>query len=146
VALKLAGIDTSDPRIAQLRGAFWRWAASRRQQLRQDQPQLVRPLSAAILPEHSAEIVLLPFHLLYQMSAWTRAIAVSLSIVHAANRGGRAGGFQLDELWVEASPGLSSNRAPLSCTTRFSPSMFPEVVDGGSKAIRQKAIARRRNG
>ena len=39
------------------------------------------------------------------MSSWTRAIVVSLSIVHAANplRTG-AGGFNLDELWL---PGVS---------------------------------------
>ena len=51
------------------------------------------------------KLMLLPFDLLYQMSAWTRAIVVSLSIVHAANRGRPAPeGFTLDELWL---PGVS---------------------------------------
>ena len=36
-------------------------------------------------PSIPPEVVLLPFDLLYQMSAWTRAIAVSLAITHAAN-------------------------------------------------------------
>jgi len=36
-------------------------------------------------PSIPPEVVLLPFHFLYQMSAWTRAIVVSLAIVHAAN-------------------------------------------------------------
>ena len=36
-------------------------------------------------PSIPPEVALLPFDLLYQMSAWTRAIVISLSIVHAAN-------------------------------------------------------------
>ncbi len=36
-------------------------------------------------PSIPPEIVLLPFQFLYQMSSWTRAIAVSLAIVHSAN-------------------------------------------------------------
>ncbi len=36
-------------------------------------------------PSIPPEVVLLPFNLLYQMSAWTRAIVVSLAIVHSAN-------------------------------------------------------------
>ena len=49
--------------------------------------------------------MLLPFHFLYQMSAWTRAIVVSLAIVHAANpRRPVPAGFNLDEIWL---PGVS---------------------------------------
>ena len=36
-------------------------------------------------PAIPPEVVLLPFNFLYQMSSWTRAIVVSLAIVHAAN-------------------------------------------------------------
>ncbi len=56
-------------------------------------------------PSIPPEIVLLPFNFLYQMSSWTRAIVVSLSIVHAANpRRPVPAGFNLDEIWL---PGVS---------------------------------------
>ncbi|MBV8903063.1 MAG: squalene--hopene cyclase, partial [Acidobacteriia bacterium] len=56
-------------------------------------------------PSIPPEIVLLPFDFLYQMSSWTRAIVVSLSLVHAANpRRPVPAGFLLDELWL---PGVS---------------------------------------
>jgi squalene-hopene/tetraprenyl-beta-curcumene cyclase len=56
-------------------------------------------------PSIPPEIVLLPFDFLYQMSSWTRAIVISLSLVHAANpRRPVPPGFHLDELWL---PGVS---------------------------------------
>src|SRR5437764_3395300 len=56
-------------------------------------------------PSIPPEVALLPFDLLYQMSSWTRAIVVSLSIVHAANpKAPVPEGFHLDELWL---PGAS---------------------------------------
>src|SRR5208283_4953267 len=56
-------------------------------------------------PSIPPEVVLLPFRLLYQMSAWTRAIVVPLGIVHAANpRRPLPEGFHLDEIWL---PGAS---------------------------------------
>src|SRR5215471_7126341 len=56
-------------------------------------------------PSIPPEVALLPFNLLYQMSSWTRAIVVSLSIVHAANpKAAVPAGFHLDELWL---PGVS---------------------------------------
>jgi squalene-hopene/tetraprenyl-beta-curcumene cyclase len=56
-------------------------------------------------PSIPPEVVLLPFDFLYQMSAWTRAIAVSLAIAHAANpRRPVPAGFNLNEIWL---PGVS---------------------------------------
>src|SRR5436190_2191867 len=56
-------------------------------------------------PSIPPEVVLLPLNFLYQMSSWTRAIVVSLSIVHAANpKRPIPVGFELDELWA---PGVS---------------------------------------
>ena len=56
-------------------------------------------------PSIPPEVVLLPFDFLYQMSSWTRAIVVSLAIVHAANpRRPVPAGFNLDEIWL---PGVS---------------------------------------
>jgi squalene-hopene/tetraprenyl-beta-curcumene cyclase len=56
-------------------------------------------------PSIPPEVALLPFNLLYQMSSWTRAIVISLAIVHAAHPCSPApAGFNLDELWL---PGVS---------------------------------------
>ena len=58
-------------------------------------------------PSIPPEIVLLPFHFIYQMSSWTRAIVLSLSIVHAANPCRPVPtGFTLDELFVAGAPVL----------------------------------------
>lgn len=56
-------------------------------------------------PSIPPEIVLLPGKLLYQMSSWTRAIVISLAIVHAHDPKRPApAGFNLEELFV---PGKS---------------------------------------
>src|SRR5215471_11618463 len=56
-------------------------------------------------PSVPPEMVLLPFNFLYQMSSWTRAIVVALSIVHAANpQRPVPANFNIDELWL---PGVS---------------------------------------
>jgi squalene-hopene/tetraprenyl-beta-curcumene cyclase len=147
VALKLAGIDTNDPRMAQLRGRIIELGG-----IQAANSYVKINLSLFDLyprqycPSIPPEIVLLPFRLLYQMSAWTRAIAVSLAIVHAANpRRPVPAGFNLDELWVEGvSPAFHRNNSLFSWHNTFL------AADGflkwwerrGSKAIRQKAIAR----
>src|SRR5262249_5598305 len=56
-------------------------------------------------PSIPPEVVLLPLKFLYQMSAWTRAIVISLAIVHSSNpRRAVPEGLDLDELWL---PGVS---------------------------------------
>jgi squalene-hopene/tetraprenyl-beta-curcumene cyclase len=121
-ALKLAGVPSTTAHGAPARAHPGPGRHSGGQQLRQDQPQPLRSLSAAVLPQHSSRVVLLPFDLLYQMSAWTRAIVVSLSIVHAANpRRPVPAGFQLDELWLPgASPALHRDPIAGSPGTTFS--------------------------
>jgi squalene-hopene/tetraprenyl-beta-curcumene cyclase len=97
-------------------------------------------------PSIPPEVVLLPFDFLYQMSSWTRAIVVSLSIVHAANpRRPAPAGFTLEELWA---PGVSPEfrRDDRS----FSWHNFFLTVDGllkwwersGSARVRRRAIAK----
>ena len=108
-------------------------------------------------PSIPPEVVLLPFDLLYQMSSWTRAIVVSLAIVHAANPCRPVpAGFKLDEIWL---PGVSpafrrdsacSPGATSSCVDRCAqmvgaqrvrrppprkPSRRPRVDDGAAAAI-----------
>ena len=73
-------------------------------------------------PSIPPEVVLLPFDLLYQMSAWTRAIVVSLSIVHAANPR-RAGARRVRSgrnLEARSEPRFSSGPAVSSRGTIFS--------------------------
>ncbi|MBV8552314.1 MAG: squalene--hopene cyclase [Acidobacteriaceae bacterium] len=56
-------------------------------------------------PSIPPEIVLLPFHFIYQMSSWTRAIVMSLSIVHSANpQRPVPAGFTLEELFLPGAP------------------------------------------
>src|ERR1700729_2511302 len=58
-------------------------------------------------PSIPPEIVLLPGKLLYQMSSWTRAIVISLAIVHAQDpKRPVPAGFNLDELFI---PGKSTS-------------------------------------
>ena len=94
-------------------------------------------------PTIPPEIALLPFNLLYQMSSWTRAIAVSLSIVHSANPCAPVpAGFNLDELWL---PGVSP---AFRRDATFTWHNFFLTVDkalkwwerSGSKVIRRRAL------
>ena len=76
------------------------------QQLRQDQSQPVRSVSARALPVDSAGDDAAAGNFIYQMSSWTRAIVISLSIVHAQNpQRPVPAGFTLEELFL---PGVAS--------------------------------------
>ncbi len=58
-------------------------------------------------PSIPPEIILLPFHFIYQMSSWTRAIVMPLSILHAANPHRPVpAGFNLNELFLPGAPML----------------------------------------
>ena len=89
VALKLAGVSVDSERMQLLRKRILDLggiqAANSYVKVNLSLFDLYpREYSPSIPPE----VALLPFDLLYQMSAWTRAIVISLSIVHAAIRGG----------------------------------------------------------
>jgi squalene-hopene/tetraprenyl-beta-curcumene cyclase len=91
-----------------------------------------------LCPSIPPEVAILPFNLMYQMSSWTRAIVVSLSIVHAANpRSPVPEGFNLDELWV---PGVSGAFA--SSGSMFSWRNFFLTLDRGLKWWERSAMAR----
>jgi squalene-hopene/tetraprenyl-beta-curcumene cyclase len=105
-ALKLAGVAADDPRMVLLRNRILELGG-----IQAANSYVKVNLSLFDLyprqycPSIPPEVVLLPFHFLYQMSAWTRAIVVSLSIVHAANpRRPVPAGFDLEEIWL---PGVS---------------------------------------
>ncbi|HTS27055.1 MAG TPA: squalene--hopene cyclase [Bryobacteraceae bacterium] len=105
-ALKLAGLDGDDSRMVRLRerildlGGIQATNSYVKVNL-----SLFDMYPRQYCPSIPPEVILMPFRFLYQMSAWTRAIVVSLSIVHASNpRRPVPAGFTLDELWL---PGVS---------------------------------------
>jgi squalene-hopene/tetraprenyl-beta-curcumene cyclase len=106
-ALKLAGVPVDDPRMTRLRDRILALggiqAANSYVKVNLSLFDLYPRENCPSIPP---EIALLPWNLLYQMSSWTRAIVVSLAIVHAANpRRPVPAGFTLDELWL---PGVSA--------------------------------------
>jgi squalene-hopene/tetraprenyl-beta-curcumene cyclase len=147
VALKLAGVPVDDPRMARLRQRILELGG-----IQAANSYVKVNLSLFDLyprqhcPSIPPEVVLLPFHFLYQMSAWTRAIVVSLAIVHAANpRRPVPPGFNLDEIWL---PGVSPafHKDPRWLTWH---NVFLTVdrllkwwERSGSKSVRRKAIER----
>jgi squalene-hopene/tetraprenyl-beta-curcumene cyclase len=147
VALKLAGVAVEDPRMARLRNRILSLggiqAANSYVKINLG---LFNLYPRRYCPSIPPELVLLPFNLLYQMSAWTRAIVVSLSIVHAADpRRPVPAGFQLDELWQPGvRPALHRDPSLFSWHNTFL------AADGfvkwwersGLKAIRRKAVKR----
>jgi squalene-hopene/tetraprenyl-beta-curcumene cyclase len=72
-------------------------------------------------PSIPPEIMLLPGKLLYQMSSWTRAIVISLAIVHAHDpKRPVPAGFNLDEIFIPGkSTSFESNDSWLSWRKTF---------------------------
>jgi len=95
-------------------------------------------------PSIPPEVVLLPFDLLYQMSAWTRAIAVSLAITHAANpRRPVPAGFHLEEIWLPGvSPALHRDNSWFTWHNTFLTldRLLKLWERHGSKAVRRRAV------
>src|SRR5690348_8738544 len=99
-ALKLAGLPVSDPRMQHLRVRILEMGGL------QAANSYVRtnlslfglyPRNAC--PSIPPELILLPFQFIYQMSSWTRAIVMALSIVHAGNPCRPVpAGFNLEEI------------------------------------------------
>ncbi len=107
-ALKVAGIPATDPRMRRLCDRILKLgglqAANSYVHINLSLFDLF-PRSAC--PSIPPEIILLPFNFIYQMSSWTRAIVVSLSIVHAANpQRPVPAGFNLQELYLPGAPML----------------------------------------
>jgi squalene-hopene/tetraprenyl-beta-curcumene cyclase len=121
-ALKLAGLPVDDPRMRQLRQRILELGG-----LQSANSYVKVNLSLFGLyprnycPSIPPEFVLLPFDWLYQMSSWTRAIVVSLSLVHSAGLIRQApSGFHLDELWLPGvSPGFPKAEKLLSWRSFF---------------------------
>ncbi len=107
-ALKLAGLSAFDSRMQRLCARILEMGGI------QAANSYVRtnlslfdlyPRSAC--PSIPPELILLPLKFIYQMSSWTRAIVISLSIVHAANPHRPVpAGFTLEELFLPDAPML----------------------------------------
>ncbi|HXJ38097.1 MAG TPA: hypothetical protein VNH18_02395, partial [Bryobacteraceae bacterium] len=85
-ALKLAGLSADDPRMARARDCILERGGL---QAANSYVKINLSLFDLYPREHCPaippELMLLPGNFIYQMSSWTRAIVVSLSIVHAHN-------------------------------------------------------------
>ncbi len=95
-------------------------------------------------PSVPPEMMLLPGHFVYQMSSWTRAIVIPLSIVHAANpRRPVPYGFTLEELFLPGAS-LEFRRSDTLLAWRnvfLALDRFVKFWERhGSKAIRRRAI------
>jgi squalene-hopene/tetraprenyl-beta-curcumene cyclase len=114
-ALKLAGLPIADPRMERLRVRILEMGGL------QAANSYVRtnlslfglyPRNAC--PSIPPELILLPFQFIYQMSSWTRAIVMALSIVHAANPGRPVpAGFNLEEIFLPGAPAMPQRDARL---------------------------------
>jgi squalene-hopene/tetraprenyl-beta-curcumene cyclase len=147
VALKLAGVPVDDARMARLRQRILEMGG-----IQAANSYVKVNLSLFDLyprqycPSIPPEVVLLPFHFLYQMSAWTRAIVVSLAIVHAANpRRPVPPGFNLDEIWLAGvSPAFHKDPRWLTWHNVFLTvdRLLKWWERSGSKSLRRKAVER----
>jgi squalene-hopene/tetraprenyl-beta-curcumene cyclase len=145
-ALKLAGLTADDPRMTRLRERILALGGI---QAANSYVKVNLSLFDLYPREHCPsippEIALLPFNLLYQMSSWTRAIVVSLAIVHSSNpRRPVPAGFTLDELWA---PGVSAALHRDSGITLHNIFLTVDAFlkwweRSGSKALRRKALER----
>jgi len=105
-ALKVAGVAADDPRLARARERILALggiqAANSYVKINLSLFDMYPRQHCPTIPP---EVMLMPWNFLYQMSAWTRAIVVSLAIVHSSNpRRPVPEGFNLDELYK---PGVS---------------------------------------
>ncbi len=147
VALKLAGLPVEDPRMALLRSRILELGG-----IQAANSYVKVNLSLFDLyprqycPSIPPEVVLLPWNFLYQMSSWTRAIVVSLSIVHSVNpRKPVPAGFTLDELWLPGvSPAFHRDRRTFTWHNFFlaTDRLLKWWERCGSRVLRRKAFAR----
>ena len=105
-ALKVAGLSASDSRMQRLHerilelGGLQASSSYVRTNL-----SLFDLFPRAACPSIPPELILLPFKFIYQMSSWTRAIVIPLSILHAKNpRRPVPAGFTLEELFLPGAP------------------------------------------
>jgi squalene-hopene/tetraprenyl-beta-curcumene cyclase len=145
VALKLAGVPVEDARMARLCQRILELGGIQAaNSYVKVNLSLFELYPRQYCPSIPPEVVLMPFDFLYQMSAWTRAIVVSLAIVHAANpRRPVPAGFNLDEIWLPGvSPAFHKDPRRLTWHNVFltGDRLLKWWERSGSKSIRRKAV------
>jgi squalene-hopene/tetraprenyl-beta-curcumene cyclase len=105
-ALKVSGLSPEDARMQRLRARILELgglqAANSYVRVNLALFGLFPRKACPVIPP---EIILLPFNFIYQMSSWTRAIVIPLSIVHASNpKRPVPAGFNVDELFLSGAP------------------------------------------
>jgi squalene-hopene/tetraprenyl-beta-curcumene cyclase len=105
-ALKVAGIGASDSRMQRLRDRICEMGGLQAaNSYVRTNLNLFNLYPRDACPSIPPELILLPFKFIYQMSSWTRAIVISLAIVHAADpKRPVPAGFNLDELFLSGAP------------------------------------------
>ncbi|HTM50049.1 MAG TPA: squalene--hopene cyclase [Bryobacteraceae bacterium] len=143
-ALKLAGVPYDDPRLRQARELILEKGGI---QAANSYVKINLSLFGLYPREHvpsvPPEIALLG-NTLYQMSSWTRAIVVALSLVHAHNpRRPVPEGFSLDELFLPESP-LEFRKSEKTFSWRNTFLLLDQAFKlwekHGSRRIRRRAI------
>jgi len=144
-ALKVAGLAVDDARLARARARILELggiqAANSYVKINLS---LFDMYPRQYCPSIPPEVMFLPGNFIYQMSAWTRAIVVSLAIVHSSNpRRPVPAGFNLDELYkpgvslaFQPSEGFFSWRNFFLGADRF----LKFWEKHGSRALRRKAL------
>jgi squalene-hopene/tetraprenyl-beta-curcumene cyclase len=144
-ALKLAGLDYNDLRLTRARERILALGGI---QAANSYVKINLGLFDLFPRDHAPSIppeMVLLGNFIYEMSSWTRAIVIPLSIVHAMNpRRPVPAGFNLQELFVADGQQLEFRRDRTSFTWRNVFLRLDKVLKlwekHGSKAIRQRAI------
>ena len=105
-ALKVAGIPAGDERMQRLRERICEMGGLQAaNSYVRTNLNLFNLYPRDACPSIPPELFLLPFKFIYQMSSWTRAIVISLAIVHAADpKRPVPAGFDLSELFLSGAP------------------------------------------
>ena len=145
-ALKLAGLPVGDTRMARLRERIHALGGLQAaNSFTKVNLSFFNLFPRQHVPSVPPEMILLPGNFLYQMSSWTRAIVMPLSLIQALNNAGRPvpAGFTVDEL---LKPGL-----PLNFSGSKESAFWRRIFYGldrclkwyerhGPRGIRQRAI------
>ena len=144
-ALKLGGARAEEPRMVRLRDCILALGGlEAANSYVKVNLSLFGLYPREFCPSIPPEALLLPGHILYQASSWTRAILVSLSIVHAANRPRPVPeGFNLGEIRVPLAGGCAcptSHRLTWRNAFLTLDTLLKWWERHGSKSIRRRAI------